>query len=87
MTGTSEPNSIAELDRLIADALRRRANLIGERTPPGGKIDQIETACRNRGLKPHAEQLERDEEFRAAEKQVDAAFSTWSDVFKALLSV
>ncbi|AZO75481.1 MAG: hypothetical protein E5V92_28055 [Mesorhizobium sp.] len=25
-------------------------------------------------MKPHAEQLERDEEFRAAEKQVDAAF-------------
>ncbi|RWL47205.1 MAG: hypothetical protein EOR60_09585 [Mesorhizobium sp.] len=46
----SEPNSIAELDRLIADALRRRADLIGERTPLEIKTDQVETACRNRGF-------------------------------------
>ncbi|RUU96657.1 hypothetical protein EOA60_03110 [Mesorhizobium sp. M1A.F.Ca.IN.020.06.1.1] len=46
----AEPNSIAELDRLIADALRRRADLMSERTPLESKTDQIETACRNRGF-------------------------------------
>ncbi|TIN38832.1 MAG: hypothetical protein E5Y10_24945 [Mesorhizobium sp.] len=46
----AEPNSIADIDRVIADALRRRAELMGERTPLEVKIDQIEAACRSRGF-------------------------------------
>lgn len=45
----AESNTIADLDRLIAEALRRRAALSGDQTPLEAKVDQIEAACRNRG--------------------------------------